>query len=160
MPNEDTPPATTISVNIDTKSVEQPLTAALGALAAITSAVTEMKSLLESIHEYTHETRDCILHLHDAHFHNNRHLCEDRFDVECGSSVLKLGISPGELLNREFQNGIDYDNNGLIYGKDFMISMNDSNCPPIVRELDLLMDIFPKEISWNSYIETLPEEYQ
>ena len=145
------------NIKIDTSGLVGPLNTAVGAMAGMTASINDIKTLLQHILEHTQETRDCVVHMHDSHLHAIDHTCEDRFDVESGSAVLKPTSTAADLILREFQNNIDYDGNGLIYGRDFMISRTDSDCPPQVRQLDALMSRYPNSITWSAYLETLPD---
>jgi len=45
------------------------------------------------------------------------------------------GSSNASKLVNEFMSNQDMDDNGLIYGFDFMISEDDANIPPVVKQI-------------------------
>lgn len=150
----------TVNVSVDTSGMQSSLDASLGAMTALATSVNSLTQYMKSIYEHTKVTRDCIVHLHDSHLHSIPHLCEDMFDVAPGSPWLYLPVSLAERLILEYNNNMDYDFNGIIFGKDFMISKTDKSMPPILAQMEFVIKPAKsmKRLSWSAYLATLPKQ--
>ena len=68
------------------------------------------------------------------------------------------GSSNASKLVNEFMSNQDMDDNGLIYGFDFMINEDDADIPPVVKQIhDNSEWSDPSDVkTWAEYLATLP----
>ena len=121
--------------------------------------------------------KELIKHLHACHEHPCDHLYSG---IEVTQKIISHGNSlftnpsnvnrSNELLPhlisnvavnslaREYSHEIDCDNNGLIFGKDFLFSINDENVPKILFTLQRMKiyDISIKRMTWKDFLLTVP----
>lgn len=149
-----------VNISIDTSGISSSISSASGMLSLIGSSTASMSSSIDNLAESIKEMVDAVIHMHDAHFHFLGHASEQRWDVGQGGFILPPPTGFGDKLAGEFNNSVDLDLNGLIYGRDFIIDVDDPNCPPSVRNI---FETVPrkkrmtlKKISWKSYLATLP----
>ena len=69
------------------------------------------------------------------------------------------GSTNASKLVNEFMSNEDLDDNGMIYGKDFMIDEEDEDIPPIVKQIHQNSEWSDPETTktWSEYLSTLPE---
>jgi len=100
-------------------------------------------------------------HVHSSHEHPKGHYAEQGVKVEYGTYFLAPRPDESAMLVNEYNNSLDKDDNGLIYGKDFIITDTDPKKPQILRGIELLMlnegkELPETEMMWDDYLETLP----
>lgn len=151
---------TTVNISVDTGGLQESMDASLGAITALSESVKNLEQYMKNIYEHTKTTRDCIVHIHDSHLHSSPHLCEDMFDTPPGSPWLNVPPSLPERLIMEYNNNMDYDFNGLIFGHDFMISKDDPQKPPYLAQMEHVVRPSKKmkRMTWASYLATLPKK--
>ena len=100
-------------------------------------------------------------HVHVSHRHPRKHHCIDGLTLDCGcTSTECFSITRVSRLIQEYSSGEDMDRNGLIFGKDFIIDVNDPQCPRSLVALET-QETFsvPDPInvkSWIDYLSTVP----
>ena len=73
-------------------------------------------------------------HMHGSHLHRYNHVCSE-IPSSCGDFGGGYGTPFAGVLIAEFMGGEDLDNNGMIYGKDFMISDGEDK-PPMLKAIE------------------------
>lgn len=115
--------------------------------------------LLEHIYEETKEIRHAVVHFHDSHSHETYHYAEERWSPPPGGALLPVYAGPVDRLVWEYNNSMDYDDNGLIFGRDFIIDPNDSSIPKALKTIYYSLDKIPGTVmSWDDYLGTVPPE--
>lgn len=151
--------ATSVNVSCGAAGLSSSLESISGGFAALLQSSLNIEQSLKDMYEDIKETRDAVVHIHDAHMHGTNHAGEDRFDVGVGGALLPAPAGPSDRLISEFNNNMDYDDNGLIYGKDFIIDENDEDLPQTVRDMHVSMARLPRiTMSWQDYLDTIPSE--
>jgi len=151
-----------VTVQCGASALSEPLNMAVSALKSLLTSTQNIETNVASMYEYVKEMSNAIVHIHDSHLHGKSHSAEDKYDVESGSYSLPMPMGWGDRLIAEYNNNMDHDSNGLIYGKDFMISSSDSSRPPILDSIDTILSSkggwSGKTISWKAYLATLPSQ--
>lgn len=72
----------------------------------------------------------------------------------------QLATSHAYGLVTEFLSNQDMDDNGIIYGFDFMIDEDDTSIPPVVKQIHDHEEWTDSSnvMSWSAYLATLPPE--
>ncbi len=133
-----------------------------GSMDTINTSMGSMTTAMNSMVTILQEILDVQNHVHDSHWHPMTHYAEQGvLGVEKGSLYLPNQPDEINMLMQESQSGIDKDDNGLVYLKDFIISDGDANKPMVLRDVELHfrydgITLPSKAMSWSSYLKTLP----
>ena len=85
-----------------------------------------------------------------------RALLEEIRDILLGAGG---GAPAAAKLINEFMGSEDLDENGQVYGKDFMIDPEDEDIPPMLKQIHSNPDFVEPEtkMSWADYLASLEE---
>jgi len=128
----------------------------------ISESMALMNDSLNSMYETLQEILEIQKHVHDSHWHPMTHYAEQgTTGVEPGSLFVPYQPDEINLLMQESQSGLDKDNNNLVYLKDFIIDDNDSEKPPVLRDVEMHfrydgITLPSKSMTWANYLKTLP----
>ncbi len=127
----------------------------------ISAAISEIVEMRKEIDEY-------IKHIHRSHLHQwndvTSHTYENISKSKAGESSNCFGLNPVDLLLTELYSEEDVDNNGLIYGIDFIISNYDIEKPRALihaeQQLETMHNIyFPSRVlqimDFHSYLDSV-----
>ena len=147
-----------------------PFIGALNGFSDLSYSISESKSKFKRF-------KDLIHHLHTCHEHPCDHLYPG---IEVTQNLIAHGdhlfINPSNVnrsnellphlisnvavnsLSREYSCEVDCDYNGIIFGKDFLFSTNDSEVPKILFTLQRMQnhDISIKRMTWKEFLNTVP----
>jgi len=102
---------------------------------------------------------ELISHIHDAHLHSKPHKCDELEGIS-GGPYFVLPPDETSILMSEYNNLIDKDENGMVYGIDFIIDDTDESCPNVLREHQAHMSEDDKNgltiLSWDDYLQSCP----
>jgi len=131
-------------------------------LGDIGTSMDMMTESLNSMYETLQEIFKIQKHIHECHWHPMTHYAEQGVEgIEPGGLFVPTQPDEINLLMQESQSGIDKDNNGLVYLKDFIIADSDSEKPPVLRDVELHfrydgITLPSKALTWAGYLKTLP----
>jgi len=116
---------------------------------------------LDLIHRKANYIYKYQKHKHNMHIHSNPHDCEfDHNDLsfDMGKAAAPSELSCSAQLQQEFTSGVDIDQNGSVFGKDFVIDPTDKDCPKSILDLysqpDFAHETF-SQMKWADYLATL-----
>ncbi len=123
----------------------------------ILDVLLRIEQICIEIRDYTYQMLELHEHVHYSHWHGRTHYADEGVHVQDGTVFIPPFQDEASILIAEYQNHIDRDDNGLIYGYDFVISDNDPHKPMSLRSLDFIMEnngdpIPSSKMSWSSYI--------
>jgi len=125
----------------------------------IETLLGQINTTLKSIKYDVDELIEVSLHIHDAHWHGKVHHSED-LNGESGRPFIPIPTDEVSFLLSEYNNKIDKDENGLVYGLDFIIDSKDPLCPQVLRHIENTLTIakeVPKvKMKWKDYLKTVP----
>jgi len=129
-------------------------------LSGIERALNKILKTLDDIKVILEDTFEVDLHVHDAHWHGKMH-DSSVLSGEAGGIFIPTVIDEVSFLLSELNNKLDKDENGLIFGIDFIINPADPMCPQLLRNIELLLtndgqEVPSVKLSWFGYISTLP----
>lgn len=154
--------SSTVNVECGASALSEPLNMATTAMTALLTSTQNVEAAVQGLYEYVKEMSNAIVHIHDAHLHSTAHAAEDKYDVESGEYLLPPPMGWADRLLAEYNNNVDHDGNGLIYGKDFIIKSTDTSRPPILDSIDTILASKGgwkgKTITWKAYLATLPSQ--
>jgi hypothetical protein len=119
----------------------------------MSKSIDETRSVLEELIEIS-------LHIHDSHWHGVVHTAE-MLSGESGGAFIPIPSDEVSFLLSEFNNKLDKDDNGLVYGIDFLIDSQDPLCPQSLRYVEQTL-IHEKKVlptvlmNWDEYLKTVP----
>lgn len=127
---------------------------------SIAPLLSQMADNIEKTTNYLKELVDISSHLHDAHWHGVVH-ASDNIDIESGPPFVPIPSDEVSFLLSEFNNKLDKDDNGLVYGIDFLIDSKDPMCPQQLRYVEQIITSEDKELpntllNWEDYLKTAP----
>lgn len=138
----------------------------------LSDKLTELSDVMMNNVAVTIELKKIIRHRHAAHLHNCCHSFngdigtkdyKDPYFIKCEQSCFETKYYPDSFstavyaLMREYSQEVDYDNNGQIFGQDFLFLKTDKSVPIMIRNLQrihLKNNLIP-HYSWNQYLATL-----
>lgn len=124
---------------------------------SMNDAILIIKEEIVRMSELTQTLADAFVHMHDSHYHPISHNAEDGFEVDMGYRTLPPTEGIVARLISELSTGVDKDENGLIYGRDFYLDPNDNSIPQGIDSTHHVMRTKPKvKMTWGSYLSTLP----
>lgn len=149
-----------------TDYISMPMNMAGNSLSAVASFISQTASPISNI-----ITK--IKHGHAAHAHPCCHTFKGEgintnytspYFTKCNTGNCYTTTSdpdltmniPVYLLMREYSHEIDCDKNGLIFGKDFIFSLNDNNVPKIMFAIQRLLntDITIRRFTWVEFLKS------
>ena len=102
----------------------------------IITALGRVEAVCISIRDTMENMLQAQEHIHYSHWHGKTHYAEDGVNVEDGMIFIPDTPDESSILVGEYQNRIDKDENGLIYGIDFIITNEDPEKPMSLRSVD------------------------
>jgi hypothetical protein len=160
MADETIPNSVNINVECGASKLIPYLTSNHATIQQLLCAAENIESTMAVVSNYINNLHDAVVHIHNSHLHTSSHRAEDGFDTTSGGRSVVGYQSLATTLIHEYHFNEDRDQNGLIYGYDFMIDEDDIKLPPIVLSLHNSFKRLPKTImSWDSYRSTLPEGF-
>lgn len=108
--------------------------------------------------DFSDELSNLMKHIHDSHFHPVAHSVDNLNTDEKGSYMLKPFSS--DITNKlieEVNTEHDKDQNGMILNIDFIFDHNDDNIPAFLKNISSSDNPFVVTLTWDEYIESLPE---
>lgn len=151
---------TTVNINCSAGELADSLNGSKDTLEKILTATQRIENALLYTYQVMADMADAVIHIHDAHLHFKSHSPQDGYDVGTGGFLMPPPRGLGDRLAQEFSNNTDLDLNGLIYGRDFIIDVDDVDAPPILLTVFEMIPrkqrLSTKKLSWKSYLATLP----
>lgn len=154
-------PTGTNSYNVQCSAVKllSPLQGVMHATNTMSETLLRIESICTEIRDVMVNVLDLQEHLHDSHWHGITHFAEEGVNVENGHIFIPPIQDESSILIIEYQNKIDKDANGLIYGYDFIIDDDDPQKPMSLKMLEELMvaneDPIPSiKFKWQDYLQT------
>lgn len=152
---------TTINLECGATQLIGPVNATMAAMVELLNSTNNVESKLESTVSLLTDILKIVKHMHDAHMHNKQHEVTETENIT-GYRFMPQILTLADRLAQEFSSNIDIDENGLIYGFDFIIDDTDPKIPPILDELNLVIldeGYNPsRKLTWDSYLQTVPED--
>ena len=158
--NTEKSPSNFLSMPFNTAS--NSLSNAASSIKEITTGIKRFSNLLKHLHTCHEHPCDHFYSGIEITNHLKSHgdpLFLDPENVNRSNELLPHFISnvPVNSLTREYSHSVDCDNNGLIFGKDFIFSLNDKNVPKILFAIQRMQnsDITIKRITWKEFLNTV-----
>jgi len=132
----------------------------MGELAAVEAILTKISKTLDDIKIILDDTYEVSLHVHDAHWHAIMHESAV-LSGEAGGMFVPPPVDEISFLLSELNNKLDKDENGMVFGLDFLIDADDPMCPTPLRNIERILKsngqtVPSTKLSWFGYVGTLP----
>jgi hypothetical protein len=155
---------TIINQTIECKANElaQPIKILIGQLTGLLQVTLTLDEKIQTMADQFETVYKITKHIHDSHLHPFPHEAQDEYEVQMGGNVYPDFIGPADRLITEFNNSVDVDGNGLIYGVDFIINSDDQDKPCTLDDLEMAISQEclnrMAKLSWKEFLETLSQE--